>query len=111
MIGDGGAGSLSRISGERAGMRAKILGRWVAVAVCGVAALSGEKAAASDYPPDDTTATTTPRGGTTADPEPAGELPATGSDTDMTRRIAGGVIVTGAGLLVAAKRRRRTTAA
>jgi LPXTG-motif cell wall-anchored protein len=93
-------------------MRAKVVGRWVAGAALGAAALTGGKVAASDYPPDDTTATTVPRGGTTTLPgHPDGELPATGSDAGMTVRIAGGIVITGAGLLFVARRRRRTTAA
>jgi LPXTG-motif cell wall-anchored protein len=92
-------------------MRAKVLGRWVFVAPVGAAAMSGGTVAAGDYPPDDTTATTVPRGTTTTvAAHPDGELPATGSDSNMTLRIASGALVTGAGLLVAAKWRRRSTA-
>jgi LPXTG-motif cell wall-anchored protein len=94
-------------------MRAKVVGRWVFGAALGAAAVGGGTVAAGDYPPDDPTATTVPRGGatTTVAERPDGQLPATGSDTNMTLRIASGVIVTGAGLLVAARWRRRTTAA
>jgi LPXTG-motif cell wall-anchored protein len=92
-------------------MRAKCLGRWVFVAAVGAAAMGGGTVAASDYPPEDTSATTVPRATTTVAEDPDGELPATGSDSNTTVRIASGVIVTGAGLLVAARWRRRTTAA
>ena len=93
-------------------MRAKIVGRWLFGAALGAAAVGGGTVVASDYPPDDTTATTVPRGvPTTVVERTAGQLPETGSDTNMTVRIASGALVTGAGLLVAARRRRRTTAA
>ena len=77
-------------------------------ATLGATALLGGSAAASDYPPDDTTVTTVPQGGeqppTTST---GGDLPATGSDTNATLKIAGGAIVAGAGMLVAARLRRR----
>jgi LPXTG-motif cell wall-anchored protein len=93
-------------------MRAKVVGRRLFVAALGAAAVGGGTVAASDYPPDDTTATTVPRSGpSTVVQRPAGQLPETGSNTNMILRIASGVLVTGAGLLVAASRRRRTTAA
>ena len=80
-------------------------------ATLGATALLGGTAAASDYPPDDTTVTTVPRGGgeppTTST---GGDLPATGSETNSTLKIAGGAVVAGAGMLVAARLRRRPSA-
>jgi LPXTG-motif cell wall-anchored protein len=93
-------------------MRAKDLGLWIVGVSVGVTALVGGSAAASDYPPDDTTVTTVYRGGTTTLPSSStqGELPATGSDSDVTLKMAGGAVVGGAGLLVAARLRRRPSA-
>jgi LPXTG-motif cell wall-anchored protein len=81
--------------------------------------LFGGHAAAADYPPSDTTATTVAVGGVSGFSAPAaetpaatsGQLPATGSDSDTTIKLAGGALVAGAGLLVAAKLRRRPAAA
>ena len=92
-------------------MRARDLRRWIVGATLGATALLGGTAAASDYPPDDTTVTTVPRGGgeppTTST---SGDLPATGTETNSTLKIAGGAVVAGAGMLVAAKLRRRPSA-
>jgi LPXTG-motif cell wall-anchored protein len=92
-------------------MRAKDLKLWIVGAMLGATALLGGTAAASDYPPDDTTATTVPQGG--EDPPTTstdGDLPATGSDSNATLKIAGGAIVAGAGMFVASRLRRRPSA-
>ena len=92
-------------------MRAKDLSLWIVGATLGATALVGGSAAASDYPPDDTTATTLPQGGEQPPPTSTeGDLPATGSDSNATLKIAGGAIVAGAGMLVAARVRRRPSA-
>ena len=92
-------------------MRANVLKLWIAGATLGATALLGGTVAASDYPPDDTTATTVPQGG--EDPPTTstdGDLPATGSDSNATLKIAGGAIIAGAGMLGASRLRRRSSA-
>ena len=85
------------------------------VRVGGAIALCGGTAAAGDYPPRDTTVTTIHgrrRRGSRPGADPAtSQLPATGSDSDTTLKLAGGAVVAGAGLLVAARLRRRPAAA
>jgi LPXTG-motif cell wall-anchored protein len=80
---------------------------WIVAATLGAVGLTGGSAAASDYPPGDESVTTVPRGGETTPPRPGGELPATGSDSNSTAKLAGGAIAAGAGLLVASRLRRR----
>jgi LPXTG-motif cell wall-anchored protein len=84
---------------------------WIVAATVGATALMGGTAAASDYPPGDESVTTVPHGGETTPSRPAGELPATGSDSNSTAKIAGGAIAAGAGLLVASRLRRRPSVA
>jgi LPXTG-motif cell wall-anchored protein len=92
-------------------MRAKDFSLWVVGATLGVTALVGGSAAASDYPPDDDPVTTVARGGDPGMPRPStDQLPATGSDSDATLKLAAGAVVAGAGLLAAAKLRRRHSA-
>ena len=83
---------------------------WIVAATIGVMAMTGGTAAASDYPPGDESVTTVPQGGGTTPSRPAGDLPATGSDSNSTVKIAGGAIAAGAGLLVASRLRRRPSA-
>ena len=92
-------------------MRTRDLKMWIVAATLGALALAGGTAAASDYPPGDESVTTVPRGGDTTPTRPGGSLPATGTDSDVTLKIAGGAIVAGAGLLVATRVRRRPSAA
>jgi LPXTG-motif cell wall-anchored protein len=88
-------------------MRARDLRKWTVAATLGAMALMGGTVAASDYPPGDESVTTVPQGGDTTPSRPEGELPATGSDSNSTLKVAGGAVVAGAGLLVAARMRRR----
>ena len=92
-------------------MRTRDLKMWIVAATLGAMAMMGGTVAASDYPPGDESVTTVPQGGETTPSSPGGSLPATGTDSDATLKIAGGAIVAGAGLLVAARVRRRPSAA
>jgi len=91
-------------------MRTRDLKVWIVAATLGATALTGGTAAASDYPPGDESVTTVPQGGETTPSRPAGELPATGSDSNSTVKIAGGAIAAGAGLVIASRLRRRPNA-
>jgi LPXTG-motif cell wall-anchored protein len=92
-------------------MRTRDLKMWIVAATVGATVVLGGTAAASDYPPGDESETTVPQGGETTTSQPGGTLPATGTDSDATLKIAGGAIAAGAGLLVAARVRRRPSSA
>jgi LPXTG-motif cell wall-anchored protein len=82
----------------------------VFTAALGAAGALGGTAAASSYPPDGSTPTTVLSGGDTAQAAPqtpTGELPQTGSDSEMAVRLAAGAVAAGAGLVIVARRRRR----
>jgi LPXTG-motif cell wall-anchored protein len=95
----------------------------IAIVAVGIA---GGSAAASDYPPDvaPTTVVTAVGGesGSVAAPTPgqsaeaqvesrAASLPSTGSDSADLIKIAGGVVIAGAGLVAVTRRRRHAPAA
>jgi LPXTG-motif cell wall-anchored protein len=108
-------------------MKTNRIMKWAAGGAMGAVVLFGGTVGAADYPPSDTTATTVAVGGVSgfvapaaapaaaptaaAAPAVAGQLPATGSDNDLTIKLAGGAIIAGGGLLAAAKLRRRPTTA
>ncbi len=92
-------------------MRTRDPKTWIVAATVCAAAMTGGTAAASDYPPGEESVTTVPQGGETTQLHTGGSLPATGTDSDSTLKIAGGAIAAGAGLLVAARVRRRPSTA
>jgi LPXTG-motif cell wall-anchored protein len=83
-------------------------------AALGAAGAIGGTAAASSYPPDGSTPTTVLSGGDSAQASPqtpTGELPQTGSDSELAVKLAAGAVAAGAGLVVVARRRRRPASA
>lgn len=84
-------------------------------AAVGAATAIGGTASASSYPPGGSTPVTLLSSGGSAQTQalaaPTGELPQTGSDSEIAIKLAAGAMVAGAGLVVVAQRRRRPTGA